>query len=314
MWLVSRSLLGKLLWFGATLAGATLFIQLLLWATPGDPIDLLPNGEELRPALEKEWGLDKPWPDRFVGFVSKALQGDLGTSLTVRPGVPVAVLIGSAIKRSAMLLIPSLFLAMAGALALAFHTAGKPSFVRKMVQLLSVIPVFLLAYCLVIGINDFTFHFIQQGSIQRPGWFALPDQPSWFRSMIAIFVLAVASGSMTELHTSMEDEVMRIKNSGFYEAAIARNGPTFPHVWRNLIAPFTAIATRRITFMVGGLIILEKVLLLNGAGSLLWEAALQRDYPLAIGLTLASAALVVAARFLGDGIRIIVDPRLRSLR
>ena len=31
-------------WFVATLVGAAAFVAVLLWAAPGDPIDLLPNG------------------------------------------------------------------------------------------------------------------------------------------------------------------------------------------------------------------------------------------------------------------------------
>ncbi|RME21437.1 MAG: ABC transporter permease, partial [Deltaproteobacteria bacterium] len=65
--------------------------------------------------------------------------------------------------------------------------------------------------------------------------------------------------------------------------------------------------------LVGGLIVIEKVLLLNGAGALLWDACLKRDHPLAMGLALAAAFAVAASRLGVDLGRILLDPRLRRL-
>ena len=58
--------------------------------------------------------------------------------------------------------------------------------------------------------------------------------------------------------------------------------------------------------------ILEKVLLLNGVGAILWQAALLRDYDLALGISLLAATFVSLARLAGDTVRIAVDPRLQE--
>jgi len=307
-----RALVLRTGWFLATLLGAAFLLQALLWAAPGDPIDLLPNGEELRADLEEEWGLDQPLPLRFAGFVSRGLQGDLGNSLTVRPGASVVELVKPAAARSFRLLLPALLLGMSLALVLGRLTAGRQSALRRLVEVLSVAPVFLLAYVIVIGLNDVTFHAMQSGWISRPDWFALPDQASSLRTAIAIAVLAVGSSSLTELHAATENEIVQIRESGYVEAAIARGGSPEKHEAWNLIPPLSSLASSRVTFMVGGLIILEKVLLMNGAGALLWEACLRRDYNLAMGLTLCAALVVCGARLLGDVVRVVVDPRLRS--
>ena len=311
MWTALRAALSRALWFAATLVGAVFFVQLLLWAAPGDPIDLLPNGAELRPALEIEWGLDQPLPVRLWTYLVHALHGDLGTSLAVRPGVAVGTLLGPALGRSAEILVLALFASLILSLALAGLTRGRRPLVRGLVQLLTVAPVFLLAYLLVLGINEATWSLIQAGTIARPAWFALPDQPSALRNALAIAVLAMGSGSLGETHAALEQELVTILHSPYATAARARGQPLSGLTLRNLLPPLLAVAARRVPFLLGGLVILEKVLLINGAGSLLWQACLQRDYPVAMGLCLAAALAVAAARLVVDLARLALDPRLR---
>ncbi|MDP6935583.1 MAG: hypothetical protein QGG40_21875, partial [Myxococcota bacterium] len=253
-----------------TLAGALLLVQTLLWAAPGDPIDLLPNGEELRDDLEREWGLDRGLAERALDTLRGALTGDLGTSLSVRPGTPVYLLVRDAALRSATWGVPALLLSMLCSLVLAWFTAGRSSLLRRGVQFVSVTPVFLLAFGLVVGINELTFELMQRGLVERPDWFALPDQPSWVRATLAVVVLAVGSSCLTELHAACEDELQRVRRSGFVDAARGRGVPTRPHLLLNLVPPLCTVTASRVGFLVGGLVILEKILLLNGAGALMW--------------------------------------------
>ncbi len=311
-WAAMRAVGLRAAWFAATLLGAVFFVQFLLWAAPGDPVDLVPNGEEIRPLLEAEWGLDRPLPVRFLASVGRALHGDLGSSLTVRPGAPVAELVARAAGASAHLLLPALLVTVLAGTALAWFTAGRGAWARRVVQAVSVAPVFLLAYLLIVGINETTFALIEAGRIARPGWFALPDQPSALRTALGILVLAVGSGSLGEVHAGIEDELVRIRDAPFVEAVIARGGRPGWHVLVNLLPPLAALAANRVAFLMGGLVVIEKVLMLNGGGALLWEACLRRDYPLATGLVLAMALVVAAARLLGDLARIAIDPRLRG--
>ena len=139
--------------------------------------------------------------------------------------------------------------------ALAWWTAGTPSKLRVLVQVVSVAPVFLFAYLLVIGINDATFALLEGGYIDRPDWFALPDQPSWVRTALAIAAMAIGSGCLTELHAGSENELVQIRTSGFIDAVRARGGPAAPHVLPNLVAPLATLAAGRVGFLVGGLVV-----------------------------------------------------------
>jgi ABC-type dipeptide/oligopeptide/nickel transport system permease component len=231
--------------------------------------------------------------------------------MTYRPGMEVTAVIAGPALRSLGWLVSALGLTLVWGTAMAWITAGRRSLGRKVVQAVSILPVFLLAHMAVNGINELVFAAMKEGWIARPAWFALPDQPSAMRSALAVVLLAVGSGALSEVHAQVENALVRIRISGFVDAALARGAPTWPHVARNLVPALATILANRAAFFVGGLVILEKVLLLNGVGFILWEAALKRDYPLAMGITLFTAAVVCLVRLGGDTLRLVADPRLR---
>jgi len=298
--------------FLLTLAGAVLFVQLLLWAAPGDPIDLVPNGMEFRAELEAEWDLDRPLPARFVSYIGRAIRGDLGTSLTYRPGSSVAELAGPAAVRSARTLLPALALTLSWALLMAWFSGRRGGPIARLTQAVSIAPVFLLAFLAVTFLNESVFSLMQSGALERPFWFALPDTDSWVRSALAIVILAVGSGALSEVTVACVDELNHLRNAPFIEAAVARGANVVPHLAWNLIPAIASVFSNRAAFFVGGLVIIEKVLQLNGAGAMLWQACLMRDYPLAMGLTVLAASAVCCARLLSDIVRVAVDPRLRE--
>ncbi len=298
--------------FAATLLGAVVSVQILLALAPGDAIDVLPNGDALRAGLAAEWGLDQPLPVRLVRTSGRIFSGDLGVSLTYRPGAPVAELVLDTGLRSLGLLAPALVLAVGLAAGLGAWSAAGGTRVLRTVQAVSVIPAFLTAYVLVAALNAGTWALIQSGRIARPDWFALPDTASAVRTAIAITVLAVASGGLTEMHAACDAELRRLRTAPFVEAATARGAPIWPVILHNFAAPLAAIAASRAAWLVGNLVVVEKLLLFSGAGAMLWQACRLRDYPLAIGGTLAAATLVSGARLLADLFRLAVDPRLRS--
>ncbi len=286
-----------------TFVALILLLQGMLRAAPGDPIDLLPEGNEQREALSHAWGLD-----RDLGQVLlDTLRGDLGESLTLRPGTPVVTLVAEAAATSAPLLIFSLLTS----LILGFGLSLSPK-TRTTGALVSATPAFLLAFGLVSALNAATFAGIQEGWVDRPDWFALPDQAGLFRSALAVFVLAVASGNVGTISTSFAAEIARARQSPWMEALRARGESVTLPLLANLLPTGLSIAGSRVVYLVGGLVVTEKLLLIQGAGNLLWEACIRRDYPLALGLGLAAGATVLVLRWLADSARIAADPRLRG--
>jgi len=292
--------------------GAIFLAQFLLWLAPGDAADVVADTPKLREALVREWGLDQSLFKRTWLFLGHALTGDLGLSLTYRPGAAVTDLVAPAAVRSGVLLVGALVTSLVAGVGLAFVTAGRKSLARRLVQVFSVVPVFLMAYMLMVVLNETTFSLMESGTLARPDWFALPDQDSHLKTGLAIVVLAFGSSALTEIHVASEQELQRIRRAPFLDAARARGARLAPHLIWNLVPPLTTLASNRAAFFLGGLIIVEKVLHLNGVGAMLWQACRLRDYPLALGITVVAAGVVCGARLAGDLVRVAVDPRLRA--
>ncbi|MFT5686888.1 MAG: peptide/nickel transport system permease protein [Myxococcota bacterium] len=302
------AVLRHLLWFVGLVVGVIVLVQVLLWAAPGDPVALV-GGEDIRAGLEAEWGLDQPLWVRTGRFLSGALHGDLGSSLTVRPGADVSGLIVDSATRSLGLLAPALLLSLGLSLVLAWSSRR-----WRLVHAVSVAPTFLLAHLLVFTLNEGTFALLQSGRITRPDWFALPLVDSPMRSALAITILAVGSGALSGMSGELSAAMKRIRESAWLEAAATRGTPLYPHILGNLLPPLLVSLASQVAFLAGGLVIVEKVLLLNGAGALMWESALQRDYPLSMGLALLAGVTVCGARLIADLARLTLDPRLRIPR
>lgn len=305
LWALSRHLGSFLL----TLVGCALLLQLLLALAPGDAADLVANDPVLRAALVEQWHLDEPVWKRTLQSIASLARGELGESLTFRPGTPVLELLARGATRSAPLLFGALLLSVgmgAGAAWMKWERGG------RLISALSITPVFLIAASAVTGLNQLTFAGMQAELWSAPAWFALPVNDHPLKTALAITALAIGSSAFSEIHQASRESLQAIRSSAYVDAAIARGAPLGALVLRNFLLPLSAICARRTAFFVGGLVVIEKVLHVQGAGAMLWQACRLRDWPLVVGLSLLAAAVVAGARLISDATRLALDPRLRG--
>lgn len=293
----------------ATLAVAAGLVFALLLVAPGDPIDLV-GDDAGRAVLARDFGYDRSAAARFWGWLAALPGGDLGTSRTVRPGAPVAELLAARAGTSAVTLLAATGLLGAGGAALAALTAGRRSGVRVVVHALSSPPGFLSAFALVTAANAAAWALMERGLLERPSWFALPDQASPWRWALGVVVLATGSGALSQVHAELEDHWVKTARAPWVDAALGRGERVTGLLLRALVPPLAAAVADRTALLAGGLVVVEKVLLVPGLGALTFDAAALRDYDVVLAGTLAATAWVVAARTLADVARAAVDPRL----
>ena len=292
--------------------GVGALLLVLVDAAPGDAIDLLPDSDTLREELTTRWRLDAPLPARLAGWLADAIRGDLGTSWVVRPGAPVTEVVARPVLRSLCLLAGALVLSLSAALPLAWAESPGRRWARTPARWVSLVPLFLLAHGLIAGLNAGAWRALEAGWIDRPAWFALPQEDSALRTAIAVALLAWGSGALSSLVDDLRDALATLRASPFVEAARARGESTRAMVARNLAPTLAALLADRLAFFLGGLVILEKVLLLDGAGALLWRAALDRDLELVLALGLGAGMVVATGRLAADLLRAALDPRLST--
>ncbi|MCY1383506.1 Glutathione transport system permease protein GsiC [compost metagenome] len=82
----------------------------------------------------------------------------------------------------------------------------------------------------------------------------------------------------------------------------------------NAIVPALNVTALNLGFLIGGVVIVERVFSYPGFGTLLIDALQLRDLPLIKATVMISAAVYIAANLLADICAILLQPRLRTDR
>ena len=101
------------------------------------------------------------------------------------------------------------------------------------------------------------------------------------------------------------DFVKTARAKGVSSSSIIRR-----HVLRNALLPVITFAGIQLGQMAGGAVLTETVFAWPGIGRLMFDALLQRDYQLLLGIFLVTSMMVVAFNLLTDVIYRLIDPRI----
>ncbi|WP_447918975.1 ABC transporter permease [Achromobacter aegrifaciens] len=82
------------------------------------------------------------------------------------------------------------------------------------------------------------------------------------------------------------------------------------HVLRNALLPVITFAGIQLGQMAGGAVLTETVFAWPGIGRLMFDALLQRDYQLLLGIFLVTSVMVVMFNLLTDVLYRLIDPRI----
>jgi ABC-type dipeptide/oligopeptide/nickel transport system permease component len=82
----------------------------------------------------------------------------------------------------------------------------------------------------------------------------------------------------------------------------------------HLIVPTAQLVADRGAYLVGGVLVLEMVLGIQGLGLIGYRAAQHADFPLLIAITVFITAVVAGMQLSVDLLRVTVDPRVRKDR
>jgi len=82
------------------------------------------------------------------------------------------------------------------------------------------------------------------------------------------------------------------------------------HALRNALIPMLTVLGVLVPRLLGGAVITETIFAWPGLGRLAVDAAITRDYPVIMGVTLLVSGLVVASNLVTDLLYGVVDPRI----
>ncbi len=284
----------------------SLVIFLILHFIPGDPVDnLLKVGSPpaARAEMEARYGLDQPLPVQYGIWLSKVMQGDLGTALVARR--PVSDLILQALPHSLRLgglalLFSTVVGVGLGVLAALKRDKWPDRAVMGGVLLGSTMPSFWLGLMLIFSV--------------WLGWFPVSGARS--ASALVLPVLTIGLGGtalvaritrVAMIEASGRDFVTLLHAKGLSPLRIQLR-----HVLRHALIPVVTILALRIGWILGGAVTVEVVFARPGLGTLLIKSLSQHDYPVVQACLLMLAMAVMLGTLLGDILQAAMDPRVRA--
>lgn len=121
-------------------------------------------------------------------------------------------------------------------------------------------------------------------------------------------------GSFAFMTLIVKNNLMDNLAADYVRTAVAKGvsypSAVFRHAFRNSIIPVASTFGNNVSLLVAGSILIERVFDINGFGLLQYNALLERDRPLTMGVLFVSATLMLIGNVLSDLCVAMVDPRV----
>jgi peptide/nickel transport system permease protein len=75
--------------------------------------------------------------------------------------------------------------------------------------------------------------------------------------------------------------------------------------------PTIAVIATQVSYLIGGLVVVEQLFHYNGIGALIFEAANKQDFPMLEAAVLTVGIVFMAATLVADILATLLNPRLR---
>jgi len=271
--------------------------------------------QELRHALEVQFGLDKSKWQQYLIYLKQLAHGNLGVSYANDQPVSTNLRI-DLINTLPMVTLGTVFSIIFGiftGVIAAWRRGTKAegatvttalAFYSMPTQWLGLMLIILFAGILPTG--GMTNEFL----LNPPFWTHVKDLASHI-FLPALTLGLVLYGEYTlivrsaMLETLGEDYVLTARAKGLKPRTIVRT-----HALRNAMLPITTLIALSLGYIVAGAILVEIVFSWPGIGRAVYQAVLQRDYPMLQGAFLVLTISVVFFNLVADLLYFKLDPRI----
>ena len=283
---------------------------------PGDisSMYLTPDMTEAeRQLITEKLGLDKGMPEQYWGWLTEALQGNFGVSLSYN--TPVAPMLLRRLPSTILLMGVSLLVSLALAIPLGLIAGYKKNtwadnLISSFAYFGMSIPSFYFGMLMIILFTA-TLHWLPSSGMHSVG----VNTPLDTLQHMIMPVLTMALGTMASkiryvrantIGQLSEEYVLASKAKGCTPAQILRK-----HVLKNTLLPIITILGMNMASLVCGSFIIESVFGWPGVGSFAMEAIGKRDYPVIMAYIMLSGFILVVGNFVADILYSFADPRIK---
>lgn len=306
--------------------GVVILNFLLIRLAPGDPASIM-AGEAASsdPAyveqLRRQFGFDQPLYQQLWIYLKGIAQLDFGYSY--RNKVPVLQLIAERLPATLLLMVPAFVFSLVlgvllGTLAARSRYTGRSTWLDSAIMsgalLLYATPLFWLSLLMIILFSvhlDWLPAFgMESVGAGLTGWAHVKD----VAAHLVLPVVSLGCFFMAVYARLTRASMLEVMGMDFVKTARAKGVPAGQvvrrHVLRNAILPVVTFSGIQLGQMAGGAVLTETVFGWPGIGRLMFDALMQRDYQLLLGVFLVTSAMVVVFNLLTDLVYRLVDPRI----
>ncbi|GAB47744.1 ABC transporter permease [Mobilicoccus pelagius] len=285
------------------------FMQIL----PGDPARValgLNASEESVARLRAEFGLDRPLHTRYLDWIGGLLTGDFGTSylshLPIGPQIAdrfgvTAWLVAAAMIVAVVLAVPL------GTIAAWRHRHPIGAVLSAVSQVGMAIPSF-LAGVLLIAVFAVRLRLLPAGGWTPPS----VDVVAFLRSLV-LPALALGLVQAAVLTRYVRSAILDVLREDYLRTARAKGFRPLPalvhHGLRNASIPVVTVLALQLTTMLVGAVVVERVFVVPGLGSLLLDAVASRDLLVVQDVVMVLVVSVLTVNLLVEVLYAVLDPR-----
>lgn len=300
----------------ASVAVASVLVFWFLSVLPGDPAQVaLGTGAtpEAVAELRAEFGTDRALPVQYLDWVSGLPRGDFGVSYVT--GAEIGPLIVDRLLVSLWLIAAGMLVALMiavplGTLSAVHHRRPLGTLLAGVSQIGIAIPNF-LAGILLIGLVSVSWRLLPAG-----GWVPPAVDPVEFlrRLLLPALSLGIIEGAV--LSRYVRSTVLNVLREDFLRTARAKGltpgRALVRHGLRNAAIPVVTVLGLQLAVLLVGAVVVERVFVLPGLGSLLLDGVANRDLLLVQGVVMVLVVAVLLLNYLVDVAYTVLDPRLRA--
>jgi len=322
---MTRFLIRRLFNYAVLLTLAT-FLTFALTSVTFHPLDNLLQRNPRPPqsvidAKAHDLGLDKTLLPRYAHWVSGAVQGDFGKTVT---GQPVSEQLGRRVWTSLRLVaIGSILGSIIGVLIGAWGAIRQYRLSDRTITVVALLilsaPTFVIANLLILGalgVNEVLgFQLFQYTGETSPyaagGWHGFVDR----LQHLVLPTTTLALGAIAGYSRYQRNAMLDVLGQDFIRTArakgLTRRQALFKHGLRTALIPMATLFAYGVAGLVTGAVFVEKIFGWHGMGEWMVQGIQGQDANIVAAFTLFSGTTILIGGLLSDVVYAALDPRVR---
>ena len=264
-------------------------------------------------ALRVKMGLDQPGVLRYLHWLTSLLSGDMGVS--VSNAVPVTELMAGRVPNTLMLAAATALVSVPVALTLGIGSAmgrgGRvDSFISFFTLMMVAVPEFLVATLAVL------IFAVNLGWLSALSYSSEITSPWQFMRTYALPVMTLCCVIIAQMARMTRAAVIDQLDSPYVEMArlkgVSPVRVVLRHALPNAIGPIANAIALSLSYLLGGVVIVETIFNYPGIASLMVDAVTNRDMALVQACTMLFCTAYLTLVLIADLCSILSNPRLRN--